>query len=60
MNTVMTVLDAVGRQGEVTRIGIAARIALQDGDTASCGRLYHQAAEMIESAVSTLKRPSER
>jgi hypothetical protein len=60
MNPVTTVLEAVGQQGEVTRIGMEASIALQNGDTANCGRLYHQAAEMIESAVSSLKRPSER
>ena len=60
MNAVMTVLDAIDQQGEVTRIGIEARIALQNGDTASCARLYHQAAEIIESAIVDLKKPSER
>jgi tetratricopeptide (TPR) repeat protein len=60
MNAVMTVLEAVGQQGEVTLMASKAQIALQSGDTASCAHLYHQAAEMIESAVSSLKKPSER
>jgi hypothetical protein len=60
MNPVMTVLDAIGQQGNVTRVGLEAQIALQDGDTASCARLHHQAGEMIESAVSSLKKPSEK
>jgi tetratricopeptide (TPR) repeat protein len=56
----MNVLLAVDPMGEVTRLGFEARIALQNGDTASCARHYRQAAEMIGSAVSGLKRPSER
>ncbi len=33
MNAVLTVLEAIGRQGEVTRIAMEAQIALHQGDT---------------------------
>jgi hypothetical protein len=56
----MNVLLAIDPKGDVTRIGLEARIALQNGDTANCARLSHQAAELIESVISDLKRPSER
>jgi hypothetical protein len=56
----MNVILAVDPKGDVTRISLEARIALQHGETTSCARLNRQAAEMIESAVSGLKRPSER
>ncbi len=60
MNAVMTVLDAIGKQGEVTRIGLEAQIALEAGDTPRASTLFHQAAEMMESAVGSLKKASER
>jgi tetratricopeptide (TPR) repeat protein len=60
MNAVMTVLDAVGKQGEVTRIASEGQIALQAGDTPRARLLFQQAAEMMESAIGDLKKPSER
>ena len=60
MNTVLTVLDAVDKQGEVTRIALEAQIALEAGDTLRAQSLFHQAAEMMESAVTGLKKASER
>jgi tetratricopeptide (TPR) repeat protein len=60
MNEVITVLEAVGKQGKVTRIAMEAQIALEHGDTSRASTLFHQAAEMMESAVSRLKTASER
>jgi tetratricopeptide (TPR) repeat protein len=60
MSAVMTVLEAVDQHGEVTRVALEAQIALEAGDTPRASTLYQQAAEMIESAISDLKKPSER
>jgi tetratricopeptide (TPR) repeat protein len=60
MNTVMNVLDAVDPKGEVTHLALQAQIALEAGDTANSGRLFQQAAEMLEAAVARLVRPSEK
>ena len=60
MNAVMTVFEAVGKQGEVTRIASEGQIAVQAGDTPRARPLFQQAAEMMESAVGDLKKPSER
>jgi tetratricopeptide (TPR) repeat protein len=60
MNAVLTVLDAVDEQGEVTRVASEAQIALQEGDTSRARALFRQAAEMMEPAVGGLKKASER
>jgi tetratricopeptide (TPR) repeat protein len=60
MNAVLTVLEAVDRQGEVTRIALQANIALEAGDTPRARSLFQQAAEIMESGVAGLKKSSER
>jgi hypothetical protein len=60
MNAVLTVLEAVDKQGEVTRTALQANIALEDGDTPRARLLFRQAAAMMESAVAGLGKPSER
>ncbi|MGP0062456.1 MAG: hypothetical protein ACLQGP_02480 [Isosphaeraceae bacterium] len=56
----MNVLEAIDREGEVTRISAQGRIAIQEGDTVSSARLFQQAAELLEASVADLKKPSER
>jgi tetratricopeptide (TPR) repeat protein len=56
----MNALDAIDKEGEVTRIASEAQIALEAGDTERAGNLFKQAAKMLESSASGQRRASER
>jgi tetratricopeptide (TPR) repeat protein len=56
----MNALEAIDKEGEVTRVASEAQIALEAGDTARAGHLFKQAAKMLESSVSGQRRASER
>ena len=53
-------LNAIDKEGEVTRTASEAQIALEAGDTARAGNLFKQAATMLESSVSGQRRAPER
>jgi hypothetical protein len=54
------VLEVIDEKDEVTRIALEAQISLEDGDTIRSAQLFKQAAEMLESSVARLAKPSER
>ncbi len=56
----MHILLAIDEQGEVTRVGLEAMLALQQGDTARSAQHDRQAGEMLESAVARLSKASEK
>jgi tetratricopeptide (TPR) repeat protein len=56
----MNALEAIDKEGEVTRVASEAQIALEAGDTARAGCLFRQAAKVLESSVSGQRRASER